>query len=65
MPALDHGAVIVPKRAMPPRAGRGDTLIASAVLILLLAGWIMNFIGPRQLAQGVGTLLAHGFARQA
>jgi len=44
---------------------RGDTLIASVVLVLLLAGWVMNFIGPRQLSEGVGNFIAYSFPRQA
>jgi hypothetical protein len=46
-------------------AKRSDTLIASVVLVLLLAGWVMNFIGPRQLTEGVGSFIAHSFPRQA
>lgn len=44
---------------------RSDTLIASIVLVLLLAGWLMNFVGPRQLSEGVGNIIAHSFPRQA
>jgi hypothetical protein len=44
---------------------RGDTLIASVVLVLLLAGWVMNFIGPKQLTEGVGNFIAYSFPRQA
>jgi hypothetical protein len=47
------------------RAKRGDTLIASVVLVLLLAGWLMNFVGPRQLTEGVGSFIAHKLQRQA
>ena len=32
------------------RAPRCDTLIASAALVMLLAGWLMNFIDPKDLA---------------
>lgn len=47
------------------RAKRGDTLIASAVLAALIAGWIMNFVSVRQLAQGLDSVFAHRIARQA
>ena len=46
-------------------AKRGDTLIASVVLVLLLAGWLMNFVGPRELSEGVGNFIAYSFPRQA
>ena len=44
---------------------RGDTLIASALLVLLIAGWVMNFVSVRQLSLGLGSLVAHAAARQA
>jgi hypothetical protein len=43
---------------------RGDTLIASAVLVLLIAGWVMNFVSIRQLSLGLGSLMAHASLRQ-
>ena len=46
-------------------AKRGDTLIASVVLVLLLAGWLMNFVGPKELSEGVGNFIAYSFPRQA
>jgi hypothetical protein len=46
-------------------AKRGDTLIASVVLVLLIAGWVMNFVGAKQLTDGVGTFIAYSFPRQA
>jgi hypothetical protein len=46
-------------------AKRGDTLIASVVLVLLLAGWVMNFVGPKQLTDGVNSFIAFSFLRQA
>jgi hypothetical protein len=46
-------------------AKRGDTLIASAVLVLLLAGWLMNFVGAKELTEGVGNFIAYSFPRQA
>ena len=46
------------------QAKRCDTLIATALLAVLIAGWVMNFVSIRQLV-GVGTFLAHGITRQA
>jgi hypothetical protein len=43
---------------------RCDTLIASAVLALLIAGWVMNFVSVRQLSVGLGSLIAHAAAGQ-
>ena len=43
---------------------RSDTLIASAVLVVLIAGWVMNFVSVRQLSVGLGSLIAHAAARQ-
>ncbi len=71
MSALRERAVIAGKLSMSvghPAAccpKRGDTLIASVVLVLLVAGWIMNFVGPRQITEGVGNFIAHNFQRQA
>jgi hypothetical protein len=42
---------------------RCDTLIASALLVLLIAGWVMNFVSVRQLSLGLGSLIAHTGAR--
>jgi hypothetical protein len=47
------------------RAGRRDTLIASAVLVLLLAGWALNFVSVKQLTLGFGSYLVYTVARQA
>jgi hypothetical protein len=47
------------------RTKRSDTLIASVVLLLLLAGWVMNFVGPKELSEGVGNIIAYSFPRQA
>jgi hypothetical protein len=69
--ALHERAIIAGKEhtlrghLAPCRPKRGDTLIASVVLVLLLAGWLMNFVGPRRLSEGVGTFLAYSFQRQA
>jgi hypothetical protein len=43
---------------------RCDTWIASALLAVLIAGWVMNFVSVRQLSVGFGTLMAHAAARQ-
>ena len=43
----------------PCRAGRWDTLVASAVLVALVAGWGMDFEGPRLLVQSIKNLQAH------
>ena len=42
---------------------RCDTLIASTVLVLLIAGWVLNFVSIRQLSLGLGSLIAHTTAR--
>ncbi len=43
---------------------RCDTLIASAVLAVLIAGWVMNFVSVRQLSLGLNSLIAHAGTRQ-
>jgi hypothetical protein len=45
-------------------AKRGDTIIASAVLAVLIAGWVMNFVSVRQLSLGISILIAHASTRQ-
>ena len=42
---------------------RCDTLIASALLALLIVGWAMNFVSVRQLSLGLGSLIAHAASR--
>jgi hypothetical protein len=42
---------------------RCDTLIASALLVLLIAGWAMNFVSVRQLSLGLGSFIAQAAAR--
>jgi hypothetical protein len=39
------------------RARRGDTLIASAVLLALIAGWILNFISAKDVALRFDSLI--------
>ena len=48
----------------PRQPKRCDTLIASTVLVLLIAGWVLNFVSIRQLSLGLGSLIAHTAARQ-
>lgn len=52
-------------RLAMPRAGRCDTLIASVVLVLLIAGWALNFVSVKQLTLGLGNYLMFGLSRQA
>ena len=42
---------------------RCDTLIASALLVLLIAGWVMNFVSVKQLSLGLGSLITHAASR--
>jgi hypothetical protein len=42
---------------------RCDTLIASALLAVLIVGWVMNFVTVRQLSLGLGGLVAHAGVR--
>lgn len=46
------------------RPKRCDTLIASALLVLLLAGWVMNFVSIKQMSMGLGSIIAHASTRQ-
>jgi hypothetical protein len=48
----------IPKRKASATARRCDRLIASALLAALIAGWIMDFVGARQLAQRLDSLIA-------
>jgi hypothetical protein len=38
-------------------ARRGDTVVASAVLLALIAGWILNFVSARDVAQCLDSLI--------
>lgn len=40
------------------RAKRGDTLIASAVLVALIAGWVLNFVTVKQVTWRLDSLVA-------
>ncbi len=68
MSALHQGATAVSRATSPGhlashRPKRCDTLIASAVLVALIAGWVMNFVSIKQLPLGLGSLLAHATLR--
>jgi hypothetical protein len=45
------------------RPMRCDTLIASTLLVVLIAGWVMNFVSIRQLTLGLGSLMSHATAQ--
>jgi hypothetical protein len=47
------------------RTERRDRLIASALLLALLAGWVLNFVSFNQLSLSLGGFIAHAIARQA
>jgi hypothetical protein len=72
--ALRQRAVIAQEEGVsatfvaPPRVQRFDTLIASAVLVLLLAGWMLNFVSFNELndlTKSLGSYLVHSPSRQA
>ena len=42
------------------KAPRRDTVIATAVLALLIAGWLMNVVEIKRFASGLGGLLQQG-----
>ena len=71
MSALSQRAVIAQEEGVSaaivasPRAQRFDTLIASAVLVLLLAGWMANFVSFNDLKRSLGSYLVHSSTRQA
>lgn len=60
----EERAVIEGKDTMPRshltscRAKRGDTLIASAVLAALIAGWVLNFVTVKQVTLRLDSLVA-------
>jgi len=47
------------------RTERRDRLIASALLVALLAGWALNFVSVKDLSLNLGGLLAYAHLRQA
>jgi hypothetical protein len=46
------------------RTERRDRMIACALLVALLAGWVLNFVSVRQLSLGLEGFLAHAAQRQ-
>ena len=56
----DNGTARVLATRQPKRC---DTLIASTLLVLLIAGWVMNFVSISQLSLGLGNLIGHAVAR--
>jgi hypothetical protein len=68
--ALHSHAATAPRRIAPRgmlaarRTERRDRLIASALLVALLAGWALNFVSVRQLSLGLEGFLAHAGQRQ-
>ena len=72
MSSVSHAqAAFAPGRSAPRgmlaarRTERRDRLIASALLVALLAGWAMNFVNIKQLSLSIGGFLAHAAQRQA
>jgi hypothetical protein len=71
VPALHPQAVIGPRQGasrnglIVRRPQRLDTLIAFALLAVLLAGWMLNFASVKELTYGLGSYLVHAAARQA
>jgi hypothetical protein len=47
------------------RTERRDRLIASALLMALLAGWALNFVSVKELSLNLGGFLVHAPWRQA
>lgn|GEM_PF-2612167 len=70
MSAVEERAGVLPKPRPPLgvlgslRPKRSDTLIATAVLAALIAGWITNFISLKQLTTSLGGFIAYAAARQ-
>lgn len=70
MPALHPQAVVAPGPGGPRNAllvrrpGRLDTLIAFAVLAVLLAGWMLNLTSVKDLTLGLGGYLVQAAALQ-
>jgi hypothetical protein len=42
---------------------RGDTLIATTLLVLLIAGWVTNFVSIKDLSVGFSSLIAQAMPR--
>ena len=47
------------------RTERRDRLVASALALVLLAGYAVNNVNLRQLSQDLGGFIAHALTRQA
>jgi hypothetical protein len=68
--ALHAHAALAPRRSASRgllaarRTERRDRLIASALLVVLLAGWALNFVPIRQLSLDIGGFLVHAAQRQ-
>ena len=52
------GKQTIPRFDASRAARRCDALIASALLVALIAGWLMDFVGARQLALHLDSLIA-------
>ena len=69
--AVQAQATITPRRSAPRgmlaarRTERRDRLIASALALVLLAGYVLNFVSLKQLSQDLGGYIAHALTRQA
>jgi hypothetical protein len=69
--ALQSHAAFAQRRIAPRgllaarRTERRDRLIASALLVALLAGWATNFVSVKQLSLGLGSFITQALARQA
>jgi hypothetical protein len=62
---------MAPRRSAPRgmlaarRTERRDRLIASALALALLAGWVLNFVSVKELSVDLGGFIAYALARQA
>ena len=69
--AVHAQSAFAPRRSAPRgllaarRTERRDRLIASVLLVALLAGWALNFVSVKQLSLGLGGILSHAPQRQA
>jgi hypothetical protein len=69
--ALHAQAAIRPRRSAPRgmlsarRTERRDRLVASALVVALLVGYVLNFVSVKQLSLDLGGFIAHALTRQA
>jgi hypothetical protein len=66
--ALAHAGADTRSNTAQPRvrrAARCDTLIASTVLVLLLAGWLVRLGDTRNIPWGLGDYITSGLSRHA